>query len=344
MEISTSKGYRRFAWITLVLIFLVIIAGSVVRTTGSGMGCPDWPKCFGKIIPPTCACELPDNYKEHYGEYRVKKAERFANLLESIGFEEEAEALRNDPNLSKEEDFNATKTWFEYVNRLVGFLAGNAVLILLIWTIIRYRKYRKLLFLTFLNLVLMGFEAWFGSIVVATNLVPWTITLHMFFALVIVGIQVRIILLAKGDTLKIIDVSKTFKRLFVAALILTFIQIIMGSQVRQEVDFMVKEGMDRAMWIDNMLGDFYFHRSFSWALLILNGVLWYMNYLKNTGIKAMNWIIGLILIEFITGILFSYAGMPAFGQPVHLLSASVLLGIQFYVLGQLQAKTTSTIE
>ena len=340
MEISTSRGYRRFAWITLVLIFLVFIAGSVVRTTGSGMGCPDWPKCFGQIIPPTCACELPDDYKEFYGEYRAKKVERFAGLLESIGFDSEAQKLRNDPDLRKEEDFNATKTWFEYGNRLIGFLAGNAVLILLIWTVFRYRKYRQLLILTFLNLVLMGFEGWFGSIVVATNLVPWTITLHMFFALIIVGIQIRIILLAKGSSLGTYEIPKTFKTLFIIALAFTFIQIILGSQVRQEVDFMVKEGMDRAMWIDNMLGDFYFHRSFSWALLILNGILWYMNYLKNHNIKAMHWIIGLILIEFITGILFSYAGMPAIGQPIHLLAASILMGIQFYVLGQLRTKTS----
>lgn len=340
MEISTSRGYRRFTWITLVLIFLVIIAGSVVRTTGSGMGCPDWPKCFGKIIPPTCSCELPADYKEHYGEYRAKKVERFAGFLESIGFESEAAKLRNDPDLRKEEDFNATKTWFEYGNRLVGFLAGNAVLILLIWTFFRYRKYRKLLWLALINLILMGIEAWFGSIVVATNLVPWTITLHMFLALVIVGIQVKIIALAKGNLLSKINVSKTFKNLFILALAFTFIQIIFGSQVRQEIDFMVKEGVERATWIDNMLGDFYLHRSFSWALLILNGILWYMNYLKNNGIKAMHWIIALILVEFITGILFSYAGMPAIGQPIHLLTATILLGIQFYTLGQLQTKTS----
>ena len=200
------------------------------------MGCPDWPKCFDQIIPPTSADQLPDNYKEKFVEGRKEKVQKFAGVLESIGFTEKAEQLRNDPNLWHEEDFNAARTWTEYGNRLVGFVAGNLVLILFIWTLIKYRNHKLLVLLTFLNLILMGFEGWLGSIVVATNLVPWTITLHMFFALIIIGMQFKIIHLAQENPVES-EESQLFNWLCYFALFLTFIQIILGAQVRQEIDF-----------------------------------------------------------------------------------------------------------
>ena len=331
MKSQFSTSYLKFAWLTLVFIYLVIIAGSVVRTSGSGMGCPDWPKCFDQVIPPTSEAQLPANYKEKYSDYRLKKIEKFANFLTAIGFKDVAKELKEDESLLIEQDFNARKTWVEYGNRLVGFIAGNMVLILFIWTAIRYRKYRKLLLLTFINLILMGIEGWFGSIVVATNLVPWTITLHMFLALVIVGIHIKIIRIIRGR-ISAISIKPLFKYLFYFSLGLTFVQIILGAQVRQEIDFMVMDMVDRTAWISQMKGDFYFHRSFSWVLLAINLLLLFLNKKWNYGIPTLKIIVALLLVEFVTGVLFSYADMPAFTQPLHLLTASVLLGFQYFSL------------
>jgi heme a synthase len=340
MKVQFSKAYLKFSWITLVLIYLVIIAGSVVRTTGAGMGCPDWPTCFDRAVPPTSVDQLPTDYKEKYSLYRKKKVEKFASFIENFGWNETALELRNDASQTKEQNFNALKTWIEYGNRLVGFLAGNFVLILFIWALVKYRRHKKLLWLTFLNLILMGIEGWFGSIVVATNLLPWTITLHMFLALVIVGIQIKIIRIIRNKSYQL-KLKPAFKYLFYFTVVLTFIQIIFGAEVRQEIDFMVKDSLERSDWIAGMEGDFYFHRSFSWVLLAANLGLFYLNKKWNYGIPTLKIILVLIGFEFLTGILFSYANMPAIGQPMHLFSAACILGLQFFTLDFLRYKSDS---
>ena len=147
-----SRLFVRFNWWALVFIYLVICAGTFVRTTGSGMGCPDWPKCFGQWIPPTEESQIPDDYEEIFSQKRKQKIEKFASYISFFGLEKTAQKLVNDPELSKEEPFNVVKTWTEYVNRLFGFAAGNSLLILFFWIFFFYRKNKTLLFLSLFNL------------------------------------------------------------------------------------------------------------------------------------------------------------------------------------------------
>ena len=55
---------------SLIIVYLVIAAGAIVRMTGSGMGCPDWPKCFGYFIPPSDRSQL-----DWKAEHEYKKGE-----------------------------------------------------------------------------------------------------------------------------------------------------------------------------------------------------------------------------------------------------------------------------
>ena len=41
-----KKRFPRIVKITLISVYLIFLAGAIVRMTGSGMGCPDWPKMF----------------------------------------------------------------------------------------------------------------------------------------------------------------------------------------------------------------------------------------------------------------------------------------------------------
>ena len=80
-----SFKFKAYNWIVLISIYLIVIAGSFVRITGSGMGCPDWPKCFGQWIPPTQESQLPNDYENIYISKREKKIKRFCSFLNSIG-------------------------------------------------------------------------------------------------------------------------------------------------------------------------------------------------------------------------------------------------------------------
>ncbi len=331
-----SKNFVRFNWITLVLIYLVVVAGSFVRITGSGMGCPDWPKCFGQWVPPTQEDQLPEDYKDIYAAKREKKITKFCSFLKKVGLEETAKRIENDPQLLVEEDFNGRKTWTEYINRLFGFLAGNAMLAAFVWLILRYRK-RKLILISSINLVLMAIQAWFGSIVVASNLVPWTITVHMFLALVIIGLQLYLIRQISPSQMKNIYLSNTLRILAYVVFAITFYQMFLGTQVREFIDELTKQGLGRETWTEQLGMSFFVHRSFSWLVLLLLTYMFWKNE-KGDKHRMIRWAFVILALELISGVLLAYADMPGLVQTSHLVFATVLFGILAMLLFRLRLK------
>src|ERR1700757_4463446 len=54
----TPQQYVLVAYAALGALTLIVLSGAAVRLTGSGLGCPDWPRCYGKAYPPLNAHAL----------------------------------------------------------------------------------------------------------------------------------------------------------------------------------------------------------------------------------------------------------------------------------------------
>ena len=185
---AALRRFRSFGILTVVAVYLLILVGGVVRSTGSGMGCPDWPKCFGQWVPPTQGSQLPPNYKEVYTAQRVAKNQKLARTLQKLGFAQVAGSIFAHPTQYIETDFNPVKTWIEYLNRLLGALIGVFVFLTVAFALPYWRRDRAIFWLALTSFLLTGVQGYLGSLVVSTNLLPVMVTVHMALALVIVAL------------------------------------------------------------------------------------------------------------------------------------------------------------
>ncbi len=313
----------------------------MVRITGSGMGCPDWPKCFGQWSPPTALDQLPSDYKQINAAIRDKKNQKFIRYLRAFGFNETAERIAQDKNLLIESDFNVTKAWIEYANRLVGVAIGFLI-VAVAYRSVRLRKQHVSIFVVSLaSLIAVIFQGWFGSIVVSTNLTRWTVTVHMFLALLIVGLLVYLVRASEEPKESAITVPKDLRTVLWAAVGVLWIQLVLGTEVREGIDQLASESWLRAEWIGNLGIAFLIHRSFS--ILVLGINLYLMFKLKKTSVNSSLSLalIVLLLGAFLTGVGMAYWAVPAVLQPLHLVLAAGAFGLQMYlIVDPVKAATT----
>jgi len=333
-----KKYFPIIAKTALVLVYLVIVAGALVRMTGSGMGCPDWPKCFGYYIPPTDLKELtwaPNRIFEK--EQVIIKDETLLVAKDNFTTQTSFDAshwkkyTKHDYAL-----FNPLHTWIEYINRLIGALAGIGCFVMAIASFRFWKQNKKITLLSWLVVFMMGLQGWLGAKVVYSVLNPIKITVHMIMALVIVAVILYIIQLARPK-LAAVRYNSTFKNVLLFSLLLTLIQVAIGTQVRQFVDEQVKNGVTASiLWLQDPSIIFYIHRSFSVSVLFVNLYLYVRNTKLGLGFSKQKWVLSIILVEVITGIAMAYFDFPIGSQAIHLVLASILFGIQFYMI--LEAK------
>ena len=336
--------FSKIVQISIISVYLIFLAGSVVRMTGSGMGCPDWPKCFGYYIPPTSEEQITwkPNSEFKKGFIIIKDEVLFVaenDVKTAANFNQQNWKKYTKHNYAK---FNKYHTWTEYINRLASVLSGFVFLFLIYGAAKFWKTDKKIPLLAFSAFFLMLVEAWLGKTVVDTNLKPTVITLHMVIGLVIIALLLQLHWHISAKK-KVHKYNSIFSKLLILSVIFSLIQIAMGTQVRQFIDEQVKLlGFDNKNYsLMEPSFKFYFHRSFTIAIVLVNIGLFYLNQAKGLGYKLVNWIVFLIFLETITGILMYYAEFPLGTQAIHLLAGAILFGLQYYLWLQ-SRKTLNT--
>ena len=292
---KSNKKYLQYTWFVTIMVFLVILAGGVVRMTQSGMGCPDWPTCFGRWIPPTSADQLPPDFEKYLKTQDI------------------------------DHTFNVYHTWIEYINRLLGALLGVFIFILFIWSFRKFRKTNKqIVWLSFFLLIAIGFQGWLGKKVVDHNLAVVKVTIHMLVALLIAAVPLIVIYKLQAE--RKIE-AKFLKYLSYSLIVILLVQIILGTQVREQIDEISKslKYQQRELWIERLDGMFIIHRSFSWLVAMGGIALWVKaRTFKSLQLNVIFILVG-VLATIIAGLVMAFYNIPAIAQPLHLLLASILV-------------------
>jgi len=300
--------FQKIAITTLVATLILIIVGSLVRVSGAGLGCPDWPRCWGCWFPPSSIAEIDPVYLAEKG----------------IAIE----------------DFNPTKMWIEYINRMVGVTIGLLVLA----TFFRSLPYRhtqpRIFWGALLAVFLVGFSGWLGGQVVQSGLKPGMITLHMVSAMVLLCTLIYITFLAISKTKTTTLPTPIHKRLiYLSTLLFAIIalQMLLGTQVREAIDPYIKNnaGIDRSAWMTTIGWMDHIHRSFTWLVIAASALFVYTIHKHNIygffrTLTHTN--IALMIAQTIFGILLAYGGLPHTFQVLHLFTAALLISSTFALL------------
>jgi len=294
------KRYFNFSILTIIITYLLIFVGGLVRVSGAGMGCPDWPKCFGRWIPPTNISQLPDYI---------------------------------DP-----EKFNLVLAWVEYLNRLFGALVGFVILVTLVLGYIHFKSSKKIFYSITAAFLLTLVEGWVGAKLVDTVLDPITITIHLVLALIIIALiiysSIQAYFKISGNFEKNSSYHPNTKIVILGILTCLFIEIIIGTEIRGGLDMSRKENpLIEGIILLKMLGPFkYIHTILGFSLL---GLTIYLRKIINDSnykcssfmLTSVNAIIILIFTQIVLGESLVFFEVKPLMQLFHMWFSSLLIGL-----------------
>ncbi|MEP6783003.1 MAG: COX15/CtaA family protein [Acidobacteriota bacterium] len=283
-------SFQRLALWTTATTYFLILVGGLVRASGAGLGCPDWPRCFGSWIPPASAADLPPQF---------------------------------DPAL-----FNPTLMWTEYVNRLLGVTVGFLIFATTISAWRHHRRDARILWPTIAAFLLVGFEGWLGGRVVAHGLAAWIVTAHLIVAIFIVQLLLYATFSATARVAPASRVAPVAPA--IAALIgLTLVQSALGTQVRGHVENALLSGVARDAALGSVGRLDYLHRDLAGIVVIAITLLTLWMLSRRSRLVPWAFVIlGLALSQIALGVVMAYVSLAPAAQVGHLTIASLLLGAE----------------
>lgn len=317
------SSFQRLALWTTATTYFLILVGGLVRASGAGLGCPDWPRCFGGWVPPMSVAELPPQF---------------------------------DPS-----QFNPTLMWTEYLNRLLGVAVGFLILATAVSAWRHHRRDPRILWTTIAALLLTGFQGWLGGRVVAHELAPWIVTVHMIVALVIVQMLLYVTVRAGSPARPEAATAQSrrsspselraeadgaggaggageglrVKPWVLGLILLSLVQIALGTQVRGGVDHALDAGVARDAALATVGTLDFLHRDAAFVVLIGAGLLalWLMSRRAPATLVRWAWIgLGLAVLQVGLGVVMAYLTLLPAAQVLHLTVASLMLGAQTVLL------------
>jgi cytochrome c oxidase assembly protein subunit 15 len=303
--VSRLSSFQRLALWTTATTYFLILVGGLVRASGAGLGCPDWPRCFGGWVPPSSAAGLPPQF---------------------------------DPS-----QFNQTLMWTEYANRLLGVAVGFLIFATAISAWRHHRRNPRILWTTIGAFLLVGFQGWLGGRVVAHELAAWIVTVHMIVALVIVQmllyVTVRAFPPSHSSTSAPVHLStsapKHLSTFTIALIAVTLIQIVLGTQVRGGVDAALDAGVARSAALATVGTLDVLHRDAAFVTLMGSILLcfWLVMGAGNGLLIRWSWaVLGLAVGQVALGVVMAYVSLLPGAQVLHLTVASLLLGAETVLL------------
>ena len=291
-------SFQALALSTTAMTYLLILVGGLVRASGAGLGCPDWPKCFGSWTPPASAAELPPGF---------------------------------DPS-----QFNATLMWTEYLNRLLGVTVGLLILATLISAFRNHRQTPAILWSTLTAFLLVAFQGWLGGVVVEHELAAWLVTVHLLVALVIVSLLLYATAYAflRVGVSSPDDVPARGPLLWsvYVLMVITIAQITLGAQVRGAVDDALIHGTPREGALASVGTFDIWHRELALVVVASTFVMfllvWTRHRRERPLLQTASAIVALVVAQVGFGLWMAYVALTPVAQIAHLTASSVMLGAE----------------